>query len=165
MLCTRSGMLRKLLNRALRITDRPLRVGDCLLGYGDRRLLSAKYVRPKPSINGLLIRLPWVLAQPEAGMKEGPIAAIRCVEILEHTQPGRSTVKTCQLRFTSAQVGFDFGCCFAIQVSGFTRAADCDWTAICGNGMARRWRPSLWANTESSQIASPIASTAGSGSL
>src|SRR3954449_4784652 len=86
------------LNQALRNTDRVLILGNCPLGAGNRCSLSPKYVRPKPSINGLLVRLQGVLAQPQAGMKERLIALICGVEILEHTQQG-STVKSCQPAF------------------------------------------------------------------
>jgi len=73
------------LSQALPVADRILVVGDRPLSFGNGRTLPSKYIRPKRSINGHLVRLQRVLAQTEADMKKRPVALIRRVRILKHS--------------------------------------------------------------------------------
>ena len=57
--------------------------GNGLLGFGDRCVLLPKDVRPKPPIDGLLVRFKDVFAQAKTGVKKRPIVLVRTVEILD----------------------------------------------------------------------------------
>jgi hypothetical protein len=67
------------LHESLGITDRLFLVDDCPLGSGYGRFFPSEYIRPPPTINGLLVWLKRVFAQTEAGMKKRPIALIRSI--------------------------------------------------------------------------------------
>jgi hypothetical protein len=65
------------------VADGLLVIGNGLLGFGDRRILLPKSVRPKPSVDGLLVRFQDVLAQAKTSMKKRPVVRVRSVEILD----------------------------------------------------------------------------------
>jgi hypothetical protein len=49
---------------------------DGTLGLGDSGVLIPKHVRPKPSINGFLVGLQYVLSQDKSGMKKRLIVLV-----------------------------------------------------------------------------------------
>jgi predicted ThiF/HesA family dinucleotide-utilizing enzyme len=61
-------------------------IGNGLFGFGDRRVLSAQYVRPKPPIHRLLVRFQDVRPQAKTGVEKHLIISVRSVEILDQTQ-------------------------------------------------------------------------------
>jgi hypothetical protein len=72
--------------QSLRIANRLFVIRDGTLGLGDRSVLPPEHIRPKPSVNGLLVGLQHVLSQAKSSMKERLILLVRGVEALTQSQ-------------------------------------------------------------------------------
>ena len=95
---TPSSSANSLLIESLRIANCLLVIRDGPLGLGDRGVLLPEQVRPKPPINGFLVRLQRVLGQAKAGMKKRLIILVRSVETLNQSQQC-CPVKICEFCF------------------------------------------------------------------
>ena len=72
--------------QAFRVAHCHFVVGDGLLCFGDRRVLVAKYIGPKPPIEDSLVRFQYILFKAKASMKKQLIIFVCGVKIVGQIQ-------------------------------------------------------------------------------